>query len=82
MQIPLQGLGDGNKDDHISRATSYTLLLQDFIQSSPNMLRTLTQMNRCFTFIENLSSHNNKKEDLVPSLCGTFSLLLSAWTQQ
>lgn len=33
MQIPLQGLGDCNKDYHISRGTgvSYTLLLQDFI---------------------------------------------------
>lgn len=30
MQIPLQGLGDCNKDDHISRGTSvsYTFLLQ------------------------------------------------------
>lgn len=45
MQIPLQGLGDCNKDDHISRGTgvSYTLLqgfhtlfTQHVIYADPN----------------------------------------------
>ena len=78
MQIPLQGLGDCNKDDHISRCTSVSsiLLLQDFIQSSPNVLYILTQMSRCLTFIENLNSSNNRKEDSVTRLCGTSSATL------
>lgn len=42
MQIPLQGLGDCNKDDHISRGTgvSYVLLPQDFIAVTQHVLYT------------------------------------------